>query len=228
MTPQARRAFEVEWPKLDVRLRRVLGRRGIPRDEWDDLVQETGARLYSMWERVDPGRPAFPLAATIMTNLLCDRARRSMLREVAGDVPERESLQDVERESFLRLDLDSVHRAVAALSTAQKQALFGELLGIEAVASRRDADKMLRMRARRKLASMVERVSALVPLRLMRAGDRCATRWPCARRFRRSPASPASWVHLPRSRPVGRPRSQHPSRTTERSARLLSSPLMLR
>ncbi len=171
MTPQARRAFELEWPKLDARLRRVLGRKGVPREEWDDLVQETGARLYSMWERVDPDRPTLPLAVTIMTNLLCDRARRSVLREVSGEVPERESLQDVERESFLRLDLANVHRALAALSVAQRRALLDEMLGIEAIASRRDADKMLRMRARRKLTAMVERVSALAPLRLLRMGD---------------------------------------------------------
>ena len=46
-----RNRFEEEWPELRKGLDRVLASRGVHSDKRDDLLQETGLRLY---RRYDP------------------------------------------------------------------------------------------------------------------------------------------------------------------------------
>lgn len=165
------RDFEVEWPKVATQLHAMLAGKRVPKHKREDLVQETGLRLFRMWSQVDPERPVWPLAVTITLNLLRDEARRPG-REVLGDIPDRPADLDVERTSFASLELKRVWRAMADLSPSHRSALLVELGQAGEVAERGPAAaKMLRLRARRKLSAALESVSVgggLVVFRIRR------------------------------------------------------------
>ena len=73
-------SFEREWPETAQRLTLALRRRRIPHVLIDDLVQETGLRLYERWDAVDPERGAWPLAFTVAMNILKDHLRSEIRR----------------------------------------------------------------------------------------------------------------------------------------------------
>lgn len=153
--------FEQQWPDLARRLDAMLAGKRVPPHKRDDIVQETGLRLFRMWEQVDPDRPLWALVVTIALNLLRDEARKRPEREVLGLVPDRAADQDVERAGLARLEWHRVQSAMSKLSPDHRSILMAEL-GDEYVNSSRgpNATKMLRMRARRRLNALLDVASA--------------------------------------------------------------------
>lgn len=153
--------FEDQWPDLARRLDAMLAGKRVPPHKRDDIVQETGLRLFRMWDQVDPARPLWALVVTIALNLLRDEARKHPEREVLGLVPDRAADQDVERAGLARLELRRVRDAMTQLSPAHRSILMAEL-GDDSPAFSRGANatKMLRMRARRRLNALLDVASA--------------------------------------------------------------------
>ncbi|MDQ3916761.1 MAG: sigma-70 family RNA polymerase sigma factor [Actinomycetota bacterium] len=153
--------FEEQWPDLARRLDAMLAGKRVPPHKRDDIVQETGLRLFRMWDQVDPERPLWALVVTIALNLLRDEARKRPEREVLGLVPDRAADQDVERAGLARLEWRRVQNAMNQLSPAHRSILMAELGDEPAMASRgANATKMLRMRARRRLSALLDVASA--------------------------------------------------------------------
>ncbi|MDQ4065013.1 MAG: hypothetical protein M3161_03090 [Actinomycetota bacterium] len=154
-------AFEEEWPELARRLACALRRRNVAPWLVDDIVQETGLRLYRMWHDVDPERSVWGLVLTIAKNLLWDEMHRRSARELLIEVPERPNDHDVERAGIARLELWRVSRALDQLSPAHRSVLLAEVDGEARRAEvSRAATKMMRMRARRRLSALLENASA--------------------------------------------------------------------
>jgi len=147
----------------------MLARKKMPLAKREDVVQETGLRLLGMWDKVDSSKPPWGLVVTIALNFLRDEARRHPEREILGAVPDLPESYDVERAGLARLELRRVRAAMTKMSAAQRSVLLSEL-GIEAHAARRGADatKMLRLRARRKLHSLLDTASASGALMALR------------------------------------------------------------
>lgn len=161
MSPEKKRDFEAEWPLLARRLRHFLSRKKVLPSQQDDLIQETALRLYKMWDSVDRTRPAWALTVTIALNLLRDEYRRSAHADVVADLPELAHTYDVERAGLARVELARVRAALAEMSPAHRAVLLAEVghAGSGAVDA---GEKMRRMRARRKLTAILERVSAVI------------------------------------------------------------------
>lgn len=172
MSPEAKCSFEAEWAALSRRLRLLLVRKRVSPAQHDDLLQETALRLVSMWDSVDRRRELWPLTVTIALNLLRDRDRVTNKDDLVGDMPELRSLTDVETAGIARIELSKVRQAMNQLSESHRSILMKEVGGHSGAALPDGAaDKMLRMRARRKLRSALEKVSGLVALRIRRLGD---------------------------------------------------------
>ncbi len=158
MSTHPESSFEAEWPELARRIQRFLSSKKVPDSQREDVVQETGLRLYRMWAQVDPAGSPIGLALTIAMNIVRDNARRDSHRTVVEIEPELPSLCDVERSGLARLELSRVRRALSELTPAQRSVLLSELdrnqRPPEASAA---AIKMLRMRARRNLSAILER-----------------------------------------------------------------------
>lgn len=158
MTTQVESSFEAVWPDLERRIHRFLGSKKVPDSQREDVVQETGLRLYRMWDQVDPAGSPIGLALTIAMNIVRDNARRDSHRQVVEIEPDVPALCDVERSGLARLELSRVRRALSELTPAQRSVLLSELdrnqRPPEASAA---AIKMLRMRARRNLSAILER-----------------------------------------------------------------------
>ncbi|HYP24320.1 MAG TPA: sigma-70 family RNA polymerase sigma factor [Actinomycetota bacterium] len=153
--------FEQQWPDLAKRLDTMLAGKRVPAHKRDDIVQETGLRLFRMWGQVDPERPLWALVVTIALNLLRDEARKHPEREVLGLVPDRAADQDVERAGLARLEWRRVQSAMTQLSPDHRSILMAELGDEYATPSRGpNATKMLRMRARRRLNALLDVASA--------------------------------------------------------------------
>lgn len=170
MSPEKKRDFESEWPYLARRLRSFLTRKRVPAAQHDDLIQETALRLYKMWDSVDRSRPAWALTVTIVLNLLRDEYRRTPHSDIVSELPDMAHSYDVERAGIARVELGRVRAALAELSPAHRLVLLAEVgQGDGAIADA--GDKMRRMRARRKLTEILERVSAIFVLTAKRVGD---------------------------------------------------------
>jgi DNA-directed RNA polymerase specialized sigma24 family protein len=153
--------FEELWPDVANQLNALLSGKRIPAHKREDIVQETGLRLFKMWDSVDPHRPVWPLAVTICLNLLRDEARRGFDREVLGEIPDLPETNDVEHAGIARIEFSKVCRAMARLSPAHRSVLLYEIGGAQTdLGPTTAAVKMLRMRARRKLHSVLETASA--------------------------------------------------------------------
>src|SRR5688500_14735303 len=170
MSPRAAAEFSKEWPALQSRLKTFLRCKGVGAGEIDDLVQEVATRLLSFWHKLDRDRPVWPLASTIALNLLRDRRRRPE-REVLGDLPDLPSSFDAAQAGIARMELAEVLRAMDDLTPAQRTALLQAIEPEEDASRSTSAEKMLRMRARRRLANAVGRACAGVGLKFRRAGD---------------------------------------------------------
>lgn len=157
MSPELVDAFEKQWPDIANRLEGLLASKNVPSCKRDDVVQETGLRLFRMWEKVDRARPVWPLVVTIALNLLRDEARRHPEREVLGMVPELPTSYDVEHEGLARIELERVQLALQKLSPAHREVLLNEIAPHEEIPrSARNATKMMRLRARRALTTLLE------------------------------------------------------------------------
>ncbi|MFN2595292.1 MAG: RNA polymerase sigma factor [Actinomycetota bacterium] len=170
MTPERRREFENVWPALSRRVKSMVCRKGVTGGDVDDLVQEAALRLYRTWDQVDPTRDPWPLVSTITLNLLRDRFRPRPIREIAADhVPETADSYEVERAGLARLELGRVESAMAMLSASHRTALLSEIGDGASKTADSEATRMLRMRARRRLAALLEKASAiLLPVKLNR------------------------------------------------------------
>ena len=158
MSPELVGAFERQWPEVAQRLQGLLASKNVPACKRDDIVQETGLRLFGMWEKVDRARPVWPLAVTIALNLMRDEARRNPQREVLSEVvPEMPAAHDVEDEGLARIELERVQMAMAQLSPSHRDVLLKEITPHDDVPRpARNATKMMRLRARRALATLLE------------------------------------------------------------------------
>jgi DNA-directed RNA polymerase specialized sigma24 family protein len=170
MSPEKKRDFESEWPSLARRLRSFLARKKVPAAKQDDLIQETALRLYKMWDSVDRNRPAWALTVTIALNLLRDEYRRAPHSDIVSDLPDIPQNYDVERAGLARIELGRVRAALAQMSPAHRLVLLAEV-GQGAGNVVDAGDKMRRMRARRKLTEILERVSAIFVLPAKRLAD---------------------------------------------------------
>jgi DNA-directed RNA polymerase specialized sigma24 family protein len=168
-------SFEQQWPDLARRLDTMLAGKRVPPHKRDDIVQETGLRLFRMWGQVDPERPLWALVVTIALNLLRDEARKRPEREVLGLVPDRPADADVERAGMARLEWRRVQSAMTQLSPDHRSILMAELGDEYATSSRGpNATKMLRMRARRRLNALLDVASAsgvVIGMRVRRLFD---------------------------------------------------------
>lgn len=154
--------FEGTWPDIERRLRRVLARKSIPPWLKDDIVQETGLRLFRNWNRIDPERGPWPLAMTIANNLLWDETHRRQPREVLGTVPERPDGHDVERAGLARLELLRIKRVLPLLSHNYRSVLLSEIGYRTQLRGSPRAINMLRMRARQRLAALLDKTASSV------------------------------------------------------------------
>jgi hypothetical protein len=170
MSPEKIRDFEAEWPLLARRLKLFLGRKKVPANQIDDLIQETALRLYKMWDSVDRSRPAWALTVTIALNLLRDEYRKSGHSDIVSDLPDIPLSYDVERAGIARMELGRIRDALAQMTPAHRSVLLAEV-GYGAVAVEPSGDKMRRMRARRKLTQLLEQVSAIFVLPARKIAD---------------------------------------------------------
>ncbi|HWC13825.1 MAG TPA: sigma-70 family RNA polymerase sigma factor [Actinomycetota bacterium] len=155
-----KQSFEQAWPDLAHRLERVLRSRHISPWLVDDIVQETGLRLFKRWDTVDPKLSPWGLALTIAKNLLWDATHRQAARELLVDVPERPGSHDVEDAGIARLELWRVARAMGRMTPRHRSVLLAEVGGAEASGPTAAATKMTRMRARKRLNALLEGASA--------------------------------------------------------------------
>ena len=170
MSPEKIRDFEAEWPLLARRLKLFLGRKKVPANQVDDLIQETALRLYKMWDSVDRSRPAWALTVTIALNLLRDEYRKSGHSDIVSDLPDIPLSYDVERAGLARIELGRIRDALAQMTPAHRSVLLAEV-GYGALAVEPAGDKMRRMRARRKLTQLLEQVSAIFVLPARKIAD---------------------------------------------------------
>ena len=154
------RSFECEWPEIARWLKGALARRGVPFNTLDDVVQETGCRLFGMWERVDMSRSTRALALAIATNFVWDERNRRFHPEPVEELPETASTNDVEAAGIARFELARVKRALGDLNPSHQQALLAEIGNAEPPAISQAALKMLRHRARRRLHLILDSASA--------------------------------------------------------------------
>lgn len=149
--------FDEQWPALSRTVRTTLLREGVPSALVDDVVQETGIRLWRNWQSVDPDRSPARLAKVIARNVVRDHMRSSAARhEVPGDLPERAETWDAERQALARAELSRVGDALSKLRTSYRDALLGEV-GIGPSGATSSANRMTRLRARRELLTLVQR-----------------------------------------------------------------------
>ncbi|HEV3472559.1 MAG TPA: sigma factor [Actinomycetota bacterium] len=153
-------SFEQEWPELARRLKGALARRRVSACLIDDIVQETGFRLFKMWDQVDPDRSPWGLTLTIAKNLLWDELHRRGARELLIEPPERATHMDVEDAGIARLELWRVGRALLKMSPAHRAVLLAELGDEKITSTSQAATKMMRMRARRRLTALLDTASA--------------------------------------------------------------------
>lgn len=151
--------FEEWWAELREAVGAWLLRRRCPPHMVDDIVQETGLRLFKMWDEIDAMRSPRGLAFTIASNLLWDERNRRAAREVVGDVPD-QSCEDVERAGIARLELARVRRAMASLNPQQRAVLLAEIGDSSGPVASSDAIKMMRMRARKRLHALLDTAPA--------------------------------------------------------------------
>ena len=170
MSPRAAAEFTKKWPAIERRLVAFLRSKRVSGDDVDDVAQEVATRLLSVWHKVDRARDPWPLVVTIALNLLRDRSRKRIF-EIFGELPDVPGNTDAAEAGIARVELGEVFRAMEKLTTSQRAALLRALEPSREEVTSTAADKMLRMRARRRLADAVGRASAGLVLRLRRTSE---------------------------------------------------------
>ncbi len=154
------RCFEAEWPPLARDLKAWLTRRGVSHCLTEDIVQETGVRLFRMWDEVDFQRSPRGLAFTIARNLVADEARARRNQQLSDAVPDRAAADDVEAVGIARLELHRVGTALQRMSPSHRSVLLAELGDVPRPEGSAAAVKMMRMRARRRLNELLQTAPA--------------------------------------------------------------------
>ncbi len=176
MTTAVKRSFEEEWASLAALLRAWLLRRGFSFHHRDDIVQETGLRLFRIWDQVDPQRSIRGLTFRIANNVLWEEQRRSTSVELMDALPDLPGVNDVESRGIARMELNRVHGALRELSQSQRAVILAEVGDGRLPVRSPDAIKMLRMRARKRLNSLLERATASA-LAIFSQAKRGVWRW---------------------------------------------------
>ena len=154
--------FEEAWPALEKRLRGALAGRRVPADFRDDILQETGLRLFRNWSNVRPDS-SWAFALTIALNLVRDEMRRRERQDPTRlETPTHH--RDAEQDALVRIELQRVSDAMATMSARQRSILLAEIGERSHAEIEGAALKMARMRARRRLRSMLEQASGFVLL----------------------------------------------------------------
>lgn len=152
--------FEQKWREIAPVVERALARRGVPQWLRDDVMQETALRLYRFWGNVDPKRSTLPLAMTIANNALRDEHSRRSRCEIPGTIPDAPFPTDVENAGLARVELKRVRDVLGRLSPSYRSVLLAEVGCAPVPQGGTDATKMLRLRARKKMRSLLESASA--------------------------------------------------------------------
>lgn len=156
----AAKSFEIEWPSLERRLRSYLAGRGVPAEDRDDIIQETGIRLMKMWSEIDWDRSVWNLSATIATRIWYDDLRRPIRHQLVDEIPDIVSTEDPERIVIARLELSRVGSALAKLNPRYRSVLVDDLADVSVPNVRAGTLNVVRLRARRRLSSILGRVLA--------------------------------------------------------------------
>jgi DNA-directed RNA polymerase specialized sigma24 family protein len=147
-------SFTNAWEDMQPRLLRVLCARGCDGGTAEDIVQETGLRLYRAWATVRPDS-MWALGVTIALNLLRDHYRSQGRILFVDEIPESPGGDDLESSVLARLELGKVARAMQGMNARYRAALLHLVDGTS------DTDnRMVRSRARRQLREQLGRVSA--------------------------------------------------------------------
>ncbi|HVM34739.1 MAG TPA: hypothetical protein VM784_05285 [Actinomycetota bacterium] len=156
------REFTEQWPALADRLKRYLARRKIPSSLQEDIVQETGLRMFLYWRHVDSRRPLWGLTRKVAGLVLWDSYNNQERSVPVAGVPDVTALDDVEQAALARVELERVRLALRELTEAQREALLVEIGERDTLLRSMDALKMLRMRARRRLNDVLGRSQGIV------------------------------------------------------------------
>ena len=148
--------FEESWPEITRRLMRFLAARGVPDSYRDDIIQETGVRLFRTWHRVDPDPGVWGLARTIAVHAIVDHAQRKPDYDVT-DLTQLPDDSDLEVAAIARFRLASVGRALTQMSSMDRRILLSEVGAASPPRLGRSATKMARLRARQRLRVMVHK-----------------------------------------------------------------------
>ena len=159
---EQKQTFEAAWPELERQLRSALTRRRVPFDAREDVLQETALRLLRSWDRILP-ESLWAFSLTVALNIVRDDARRRDRREqVVLDDPHID--RDPEHEALVRIELDRVRVALTSMTERQREILLAEVGESSLLGASTPALKMARMRARRRLRSLIEGVSGYASL----------------------------------------------------------------
>lgn len=158
------------WPEVARRVEAGLASRGIPREQFADIVQEAAARALTARPDVADPDELTRWALTVALHIAVDRHRRSSRADVLPlDVVEpRSTAPDLSAVVEGRLQWSKTMRAMSMLSSGDRDALRQTLAGDAVVAeSRRDAvrDAVRLHRARARLHAMVAKLGTAFPLR---------------------------------------------------------------
>ena len=149
--------FERLWPSAAARLDHILMSRNVPGWLREEVVQETGVRIWTRWDRLYFAGDLLPLARTIASNLITDHHREATRLVLTDDAPDGATERtDVERSAIARIDLDQVRAALSELNPRYRQALLAEI-GESAIQETAELAKVTRLRARRRLRAVIER-----------------------------------------------------------------------
>ena len=166
-------SYEELWPPLAARLEVALRARGVSGALRDDVIQETAARLWERWSRVDTGSDVFPLAFTIARNLVTDRARERDCLDLY-EIARRPSPEDPYESAVSRIELGRVMKALRSLTPRYRDLLLAEA-GWKPDDAREPGGvvtNMARMRARKRLRAALEQAGAAVVLPWRRLRER--------------------------------------------------------
>src|SRR5688500_12840947 len=116
-------AFEQAWPAVERSLRRVLRARHVPRDEWDDYLQEVAARALAAQVEFGCAADLLPWASTVLRRLHARQLQRAHRLNDAQSRVRVRGTPDVASTVIAKLDLDRVVEVVASWPPVDREAL---------------------------------------------------------------------------------------------------------
>jgi DNA-directed RNA polymerase specialized sigma24 family protein len=156
-SPGLSRDLGAVWPELVPRLRCVLAARGVPRPEWDDLIQQVAVNALAADVRFTSTADLLPWAATVIRNLHVDLERRRARVTVSGNVPDGVDYAEPARQVEARLDLAAVTTAMSAWAPEDRAIVLGRVEALDASDGRTpNALYIRRHRLRRQLHAVIE------------------------------------------------------------------------